>query len=160
MRFIKELKRDEFENIISLFTDDFYFFTTNPDIVFYEELNSFLMLNGKTYKILDRDFQVIGLAFIKEFNLKYILYKFKIIKSDLNQSVGRLAFKEFLIFLFKKYKNIQRIETVVYGFDKYELDFYNQLGINEEIIKKKDIFKEGVFWDSYIFNLAKNKKII
>ena len=72
------------------------------------------------------------------------------------KGLGFLAYKEFIPFLFAEY-GLEKISLEVLSTNKRALSLYRKLGFIQEGVKRKEVFKNGIFIDSIIMSILKDE---
>ncbi len=142
----------DYQCVVDLFNNTFYFQTPYPTMVSAEELFSYLS-NHQTL-ILKENHTVVGLAFYKVYDPQYVFTKIKLIE-DINCLFNYNIYFQKLIKAIKDHlPKIHRIETIFFDFESKDIKMIKQLNFKQEIIKKNEIFKDGEFRNVYIFALV------
>ncbi len=149
------ISEEDMPEIIKLFDDSFYFMTTYPDLVSYEELKLFLINYGSAFKIIE-DENLVGLAFYRAFNNEDVFFKFR--TKTMNEADVSLL-RKFISIIINEQKEVKRIQTSVFEFDHSERYFLSWAGIPYETRKKYSAFKDGKSWSSIEYSLVQSEII-
>ncbi|NFF81594.1 hypothetical protein FC764_10150 [Clostridium botulinum] len=149
------VNRENFNEVIELFSNKFYFLTTYPTLVSEEELKLFFLKNGITY-LLENDGKYVGLAHCVDFELGYVFLKFKL-KSYKEKEKSKLFFKEVLRAMKRDIGNLVRLEMLTYEFEKEDMFFFESLGLNYESKREDDVLIDNKLGDIFIYSLIEEE---
>lgn len=151
------LRENDIEIAINLFEEGFYFFTSYPKYITAVELKVFLNKLKKKYMIVMNG-NIIGLAMYLTYNSKYVFCNLMVKPNSINEVNKELIMKDFIKLIKKEVKEVSRIETISFEFDRSNTRLLEGMGFTKEIEKKNEIYKNDRFWSLYTYTL-KDKSI-
>lgn len=126
--------------------------TTYPRLVSSIDLKNFILGGAKFYKIVDEG-STVGLAYYLAHNPNYVFFKLKVNQNKVSVDSYEILLRDFLRFIKREIKDIERIETHAYEFDKTEVELLDKLGLKREVTKQKELYKDNRFWCLYVYSL-------
>lgn len=148
---ISPITHGDYQEILALFNDPFYFQTSYPAMVSADELFNYLIHNHTFSLICNK--KISGLGLYKEHNSQYVFMKIKLSSNNSCTSLYHHFLSDFIKLIKNNVPHVHRIETMVFDFEAEDLNILQQSHFKQEAIKKNEVYKEGKLRSVHTFSL-------